>query len=413
MIEKPRLQFLESIRGLAALSVVFYHLLLAFWPFMFEPKSPLWAVRGSFLRWLANSPMTSLVSGPFAVTIFFVLSGFVLSYSFFRRGRIESIQSAAVRRYLRLALPVLLAVLGSFVLCKHRMYHNGPASALTGSHWLGAWYQFKPHLGGWGPNGAIWQGLYGAFFTTDVGYDNVLWTMAVELRGSFLVFTVLALFGRARNRWILYYIIAGLLWFWREIYMLDFLGGAVLCDAYVLLELRDKPLLELSWFSVPLLLLGFWLGRYRWLPAGVTPDDLALWQMYPSLGAILIVGVPLFCRKAKRLLDIRPIALLGRLSFGLYLTHILVLCSLGSWIYVQLRHAHQWGHGTAALVAIAATLCVSFPAGGLLYLLGDLPSIAIGQWLVNQFFLPRQQAISPTPRAARGQCLTPRHPAFF
>jgi hypothetical protein len=88
-----KLLHLEAVRGLAACAVVLNHLLLAFWPVFAEDRS--------------ISPLLKVTyKGSFAVAVFFVLSGFVLSLSFFRTRDVRVVTSAAVRRYPRLALPV-------------------------------------------------------------------------------------------------------------------------------------------------------------------------------------------------------------------------------------------------------------------------------------------------------------------
>jgi len=63
-----RLHYLDSIRGLAALSVLFWHLYLAYG----FPDS---------MQWMTHTPLTFFWNGVGAVSLFFVLSGFVLTIS--------------------------------------------------------------------------------------------------------------------------------------------------------------------------------------------------------------------------------------------------------------------------------------------------------------------------------------------
>src|SRR4051794_11019896 len=101
---KPRMHkilSLESIRGLAALAVVFCHCVNGFYP---------------TLRKAAAPPGTQLwQNGEFAVRLFFVLSGFVLSLSYFRQPSLVTLRSAAVRRYFRLLLPIAGSVLLAYL----------------------------------------------------------------------------------------------------------------------------------------------------------------------------------------------------------------------------------------------------------------------------------------------------------
>src|SRR4029079_2889958 len=95
---------LEALRGVAAFIVVAWHFLWAFDPARigivdgFDPSTA-----------LLGSVGFASIDGPAAVTLFFVLSGFVLPLGFFRSGRTEIVVRAAAKRWLRLPSPGLLA----------------------------------------------------------------------------------------------------------------------------------------------------------------------------------------------------------------------------------------------------------------------------------------------------------------
>src|ERR1700726_5042738 len=76
----PRIAYLESIRGLAALQVLLLHFLSAFAPdLVFTPPPDAIVARTIHL-----SPLYFLYDGYSAVYIFFVLSAYVLTRSFER-----------------------------------------------------------------------------------------------------------------------------------------------------------------------------------------------------------------------------------------------------------------------------------------------------------------------------------------
>ena len=104
-----RLYHLEGIRGLAAVSVLFAHFLQIFLPHVFyaDPTEG----HGVWERELATSPLNILVNGNFAVCLFFVLSGYVLSRNFLSNGSLGGLRRLALKRYPRLMLPVLGAVM--------------------------------------------------------------------------------------------------------------------------------------------------------------------------------------------------------------------------------------------------------------------------------------------------------------
>lgn len=53
-------------------------------------------------------PVSALRNGDLWVSIFFILSGFVLPLNFFKTGRESCISGGVMRRYFRLMIPVLM-----------------------------------------------------------------------------------------------------------------------------------------------------------------------------------------------------------------------------------------------------------------------------------------------------------------
>ncbi len=373
-----RLQVLDSVRGLAATAVVCHHLLLAFWPYLADPAIAAPPGRAAFARLVAASPLATLHDGSFAVVVFFVLSGFVLAHAHLRSPDIDKLRAAALRRYFRLALPVLASVLLSYALLRCGLYRNRQAAAAGGSTWLAQWYGFTPHLL-FGPYAAVPRALLGTFFNgSGTPYNNVLWTMSVELPGSLMVYAVVALLGRARHRWILY-ALGGWVLASQDSLLFDFLLGIALCDAHL-----HAPEINLRWAALPLLVLAAALACVR--PA-LGDDRLPGLVPTQTVAAALVVAVPLCSPMLRRWAGARPLAWLGRISFGLYLTHMLVTASLGSAAYVTLRHT--LAHDAAAVIASTVTIVASLLAGWGLYVAADRPSVALGRRIVDLIFTPR------------------------
>ena len=386
MDRSPRLQVLDTVRGLAAVAVVLHHLLLAFWPYLADPAVPPPPGRAALAHLIAATPLSVVHDGSFAVVVFFVLSGFALSHGFFRSPDPDALTAAALRRYFRLALPVLASVLLSYALLRFGGYQNRRAAAAGASAWLGSWYGFTPHLL-FGPYAAVPRALLGTFFNgSGTAYNNVLWTMSVELPGSLLVFACLALFGRARNRWIVY-AVGGWALASQDSLLCDFLLGTALCDAYV-----NGPPVDLRWAAAPLLAVAACLACGR--PA-LGDDRLPGVLLAQTIAAALVVAVPLLSSPLRRWADVRPLAWLGRISFGLYLVHMLVIASVGSGLYVILRRSAGWTHDLAAAAAAGVTLIVSPIAGWGLYHAVDRPSVRLGKWVVAVLFTRQIPDVAP------------------
>ena len=105
--EGGKLSSLEGLRGIASFIVVIDHYILAFFPAMFFPLK--YAFHYPIEKVIASTPLSILYNGDLAVVIFFVLSGFVLSFKFFQKPDKEIAISSFIKRYPRLTIPVIFS----------------------------------------------------------------------------------------------------------------------------------------------------------------------------------------------------------------------------------------------------------------------------------------------------------------
>ena len=193
---------LSGLRGFAAFMVVIHHYLIAFYPSLYNGNLETIKTNSGIEPQIATSPLNVIYNGNFFVCIFFVLSGYVLSYKFFKYKDDKAITSSAVRRYIRLMLPVLFSTTISYIFMKLNLFYNDKVALITGSNWwLAEFYNFMPNI-----FEMVKQALYGTFFENKSYYNGVLWTMQYELIGSFFVFGICSIFGRMRNRFVFYII---------------------------------------------------------------------------------------------------------------------------------------------------------------------------------------------------------------
>jgi peptidoglycan/LPS O-acetylase OafA/YrhL len=219
-------------------------------------------------------------------------------------------------------------------------------------------------------------------------YDNVLWTMQIEFYGSFLVFGMLALFGRLQRRWLVYALLAILL---RHTYYLAFVIGLALCDWVVMRRREGKPAggSWLGWFA---LAQGLALGAME----GVIGPTAQI------LGAALVMCGLVMLAPVQRALTTAPARYLGRVSFSLYVVHILVIASLGCGLFVALYH--PLGYAGAAVVSIAVSLVVVLGAAELLTHFVDEPAIRRSGEMYRRLFAgptanPAEQAAAVATKA--------------
>jgi peptidoglycan/LPS O-acetylase OafA/YrhL len=326
---KNRLIPLEASRGIAAGIVVAHHFFLGFVP-GFEPS-----IIG---RWYYV-----FVNGTGAVHFFFVLSGFVLCWAYFKTGDLNRLKEGFFKRLPRLAAPVLITTITSYFLFYFGFYYFEGASKLTESLWLSTFGgalrpNFQPSF-----FDAVTQGV-GTFITGDANYNKNLWTMKPEFMGSLIVFMAAAFISLT-----LCFKYLGISFFLLSIWALGIYSDVFPFVAGIFLAayLSKNPLA----IKMPLAILAILLGIY--LLGYAIPDKHYSWFKYlnylkveggkleiilHSIGASLIIFSIMTNSKIYAFLNNKLCNYLGVFSFPLYLVHTLVICSFISFVYLFLSH---------------------------------------------------------------------------
>jgi peptidoglycan/LPS O-acetylase OafA/YrhL len=328
-----RLSFLQGLRGLAALMVVFHHYLCAFFPFLVFGVGPSHG-RLEHLFWV--SPLGLISSGSWPVCLFFILSGFVLSLPFFGNDGKETreLLAAMVKRPVRLVGMVAATMIVSMAMLRTHLDFAAQLAPVTGSKWLmeidtppTTWIQFA-------------RDLLTDPFGSGVLFNPPLWTISFELIGSYITFLFVLLFRRSPIRWLVY-LIMGLQF--SHNYYIGFIVGTLCADLWKNhpnLFAQEKGSLILV---VPLLLVGIYLASFQ---TYLDPSYSSLtWHgllprvghsnIYPMAGACAVFVSLLLTPLLQGLFSIAPLVYLGRISYAMYAIHLLALRFVSSWIFLN------------------------------------------------------------------------------
>src|ERR1700722_20564215 len=102
--DDERIEYLDGLRGMAIVLIVLSHLVIALFPSVITQSPP--DAHTPFDMIFGFAPLGFLWNADFGVCLFAILSGYALS-RFCVRSQI-SFPAKLLRRYLRLALPILV-----------------------------------------------------------------------------------------------------------------------------------------------------------------------------------------------------------------------------------------------------------------------------------------------------------------
>ncbi len=380
--QEPKRFYLDSLRGIAAIIVVATHFLQAFYPYaVFGGDYRQQASFESVFHW---PPFSLVIAGNFAVCLFFVLSGFVLTtgHMQFQSQSRRRLIKAMIKRPIRLGGMVAFSVLISYALLTCGCYFSERVSLLTGSQpWFSSFWTDSISIK------AFACDLIFGLFSTSEAYNPPMWTIYKELKGSYIVFLYLLFRVHLQPLQRAVLLAALFLLMYKSLYV-----GFVIGLAFAELDrlpFMDK--LRASRVVAPLTLcLGLLLGMQPYyLQSADAPLTGLLATVskfgtggYSMFGAILVFASVLSSVRIQQALDHRVLRYVGSVSYAMYALHFLLLGSLASWLYLNL--IGSFGHFLATVFAVIGTMPLLAILSHIVTNTVDRPSNELSNWLANK-----------------------------
>lgn len=349
----------DAIRGLAALVVLLHHCWQCVLPdqntfpwFSAAGGPPPTAGAPLLATIIASTPLRLLFSGHAAVGLFFVLSGFVLTQSL-RGSRHRDYVTFAVRRICRIWLPFVVVIVVAAGL--RLMIDSRP---IAGMDWLNQSWNTPV-------NGRLILGHAAMLGTTTYqNLDNPMWSLVHEMRIS-LIFPLLLLATVARPR-LAVLLTSAIFAAFSSRYTMNLLKslwgdqlpgeiavsltqtaryGIFFVFGIVLAANVTKTQAVLG--SSPKLRAALWASAAALL---CIPYSKGYFDYAYALGALALLAVCISSPTAARWLRRPTLQGLGKISYSLYLVHLVVILSL-------VHLLHEW-MPTYAILAIAIPAAV-------------------------------------------------------
>lgn len=304
-----KINCLQGVRAIACICVFLSHFRRAFLP---DYHNVL----------IDNTPLKILTSGNTAVRIFFVLSGFVISYKYMEKKNYDTVPKDIFKRYFRLMPSVLFVNLLAYCFMKQGLLFNVDAAGLSGSEdFLGIYNTFIPDL--WI---CLKEGIATCFVNGANTYVAPLWTMTYEFGGAILVLSVIGI-SKDKNLRYLFYVIQ--LTFFSSYYNY-FVIGMLICDLYHNTAISEVLTKHKAMNNV--LFICSATVVIMQLPDDGVKSSRVLFGM-----ALIGMFLTLICSTwSEKYLGNGSLRYLGKLSYAIYLLHWLIIESLSSWMYIYL-----------------------------------------------------------------------------
>ena len=414
--------YLDGLRGMAAFLVYVTHHIGASHYFG-APINVGWGREGYYS--LITFPfLRILFSGShFAVSIFFVISGFVLSrgpIKMMRNGKQvgSSLSSAVFRRGIRLWLPVVVTTFMYMTIRHLGIYASYPVLRDNYFVELAAYFdelwRFTYML-------RIEENPYLDLAKSTFSYNPHTWTIALEYQGSIMLFIVLMAFSTLTSKARMTFI-AGLAVYFNlhgSWVSFCFLSGCLLAELDLMeVDALRNPSANVKLGLYVMLISGLYLGGMPTVELrSETREYLASnpgWTLLSSLipsayddikpfwlswGAVLVITSGTYLPIFRSFFELPFLQYLGRISFAFYLVHGPVLQVIGMRMYhitgqtfaesgwlaaynnwLPLPKAGPFGLEVPFLAANMVTLPITFYLAEVVERLVDEPSVRAARW---------------------------------
>ncbi|WP_276316280.1 acyltransferase family protein [Paenibacillus artemisiicola] len=373
MAEQGRLGELDSLRGIVSMTVVLYH------------SASLLGIMAA-LPWLYHTPLQLLLAGHQAVIFFFLLSGFVLSLPF-AEGKSRGYGNFMLRRLSRLYVPYIVSL--ALGLALRLLCYRVPINDLW-SRPIG-WIPIVQHV-------VMIDQFHQQYF------NPVVWSLVMEMRIALLFPFIVWLVMRANWAWsfLIGFVlsIGGILlhvryqdsidfftnYYDTAHYVFMFVTGAImakhrhrLAEAFNRLRIVTRLVLGMLAFLV-----YTWGNNLGWDHGGLLGNLVSDWFTMLASGFCIIAALASI--RFKTVLTWRPIAFVGRVSYSLYLVHLVVLLALmnlftnpSSLLYPD-DYEHYY---ISPYWLLLGTVGLSLALAALSYRYVELPSIRLGRYLAG------------------------------
>lgn len=324
-VEEKHIKWIDGLKGVSCMCIFAHHFGLAFFPAIHYGEASSTHLGGLDI-YLSQSPFSFFLNGNFFVTIFCMLSSFVISRQIILLEDKTQVAIKVVKRYFRLMIPMLPIGIIVYILLFFGLFGNLDVAEITGSSWLAEFYVAPISL-----REAVKSMLVDTWFYGDNKLSNAYWMLSALFKGNFLSIVLSTVSWRkTKYTGVLYLLVAICL---RNNYLqLAFVLGTLLAWIYT-----EKKISNHTFTGICFVLVGLFLGGY---PSEVSPTNIYMFFSWKTHGFWHVMGS--FCliygifkfQMLQSILHSKVFIELGKVSYAVFLLHIPILFSISMWIFL-------------------------------------------------------------------------------
>jgi peptidoglycan/LPS O-acetylase OafA/YrhL len=335
---------------------------------------------------IAYTPLRLFYNAIPAVSFFFVLSGLVLTKKYFEKKAPLNIKSYYVARLFRIYPAFIVVLILSFLL-KNYLYRDiGTVPPIASDRLF------------WEGNISFVSFLKEANLFFNLNGSNLIpprWSLVVEIQVSLLI-PFFILIAEKKTAWFLGLIAVMMICFWASdcgiFFLMHFAIGMCMAKYFKNISRRRKGI-----NMIILLLIGICVYQYRYMVPYVLSrfsSSATLSQIvgHPKLifvsegiGAAIILYCIIASSRIQKILRIKSLVFVGKISYSVYLSHFVILFMLTPHFIRFLNNQGINSLPTTMLMGLVFTSICVLLLSTILYYSVEKPFIAIGKSFYNSF----------------------------